>query len=178
MSLAVAAAHSADYLALMTTPRTLKSPVLDPSTITPRTTSAYPTEAFRKVVAGRIKRALGDALALSTFGVNLTRLEPGAASALRHWHRRQDEFVFVLEGELTLITDEGAQILTPGMCAGFPGGVPNGHHLVNRTSTPATYLEIGDRLPGDAAEYPDVDLHVRATSAGPKYSHKDGRPYE
>jgi len=162
----------------MSSPRTLKAPALDPSTVTARTSSAYPTEAFRRVVTGRSKRALGDALGLTTFGVNLTTLASGAASALRHWHRRQDEFVFVLEGELTLVTDEGEQVLGPGTCAGFPGGVPNGHHFVNRTSTPATYLEIGDRLPGDAAEYPDDDLRVRATSAGPKYSHKDDGPYE
>ena len=162
----------------MSTARELKAPALDPSTVTARASSAYPTEEFRKVVSGRFKRALGDALGLTTFGVNLTRLDPGAASALRHWHRRQDEFVFVLEGELTLVTDAGEQLLGPGMCAGFPGGVPDGHHLVNRTSTPATYLEIGDRFPGDAADYPDADLRVRSTSAGWKYQHKDGRPYE
>ena len=155
----------------------LKVPALDPSTIHARTSSAYPTDEFRKITAGRAKRALGDALGLTTFGVNLTTLGPGAASALRHWHRRQDEFVFVIEGELTLVTDAGEQVLGPGMCAGFPGGQENGHHLVNRTSTSATYLEVGDRLPGDAAEYPDVDLRVHATGAGWKYTHKDGRPY-
>jgi uncharacterized cupin superfamily protein len=162
----------------MATSRTISLPALDPALVPARTSSAYPTEEFRKVTAGRAKRALGDALGLTTFGVNLTRLEPGAASALRHWHRRQDEFVYVLEGELTLVTDGGEQVLGPGMCAGFPGGVPNGHHLVNRTDAPALYLEVGDRLPGDAASYPDVDLHVRATGSGWKYSHKDGRPYE
>lgn len=157
---------------------TLRPPALDPATVTPRTSSAYPTDAMRKVTAGRAKRGLGDALGLTTFGVNLTRLEPGAASALRHWHRRQDEFVFVLEGELTLVTDAGEQVLGPGTCAGFAGGVPDGHHLVNRGPAPATYLEVGDRLPGDAADYPDHDLRVRATAAGWKYTHKDGRPYE
>jgi uncharacterized cupin superfamily protein len=157
---------------------TLRPPALDPATVTARTGSAYPTDDFRKATAGRAKRGLGDALGLTTFGVNLTRLEPGAASALRHWHRRQDEFVFVLEGELTLVTDAGQQQLGPGMCAGFAGGVPDGHHLVNRSSSPAVYLEVGDRLPGDAAEYPDVDLRVRATAAGWKYTHKDGRAYE
>jgi uncharacterized cupin superfamily protein len=162
----------------MATSRTISLPALDPALVTPRTSSAYPTEALRKVTAGRAKRALGDALGLTAFGVNLTRLEPGAASALRHWHRRQDEFVYILEGELTLVTDGGEQVLGPGMCAGFPGGVPNGHHLVNRTDAPALYLEVGDRLPGDAASYPDDDLHVRAIAAGWKYSHKDGRPYE
>lgn len=162
----------------MTVPRALKGPALDPSTVPARTASAYPTEEFRQVTAGRAKRALGDALGLTTFGVNLTTLPPGAASSLRHWHRRQDEFVWVLSGELTLVTDEGEQVLGPGACAGFPGGVPNGHHLVNRGAEPATYLEVGDRLPGDAAEYPDVDLRVRATGSRWTYTHTDGRPYE
>jgi len=162
----------------MTTSRTLKAPALDPETVKPRTSSAYPTEELRRATAGRAKRALGDALGLTTFGVNLTRLEPGAASALRHWHRRQDEFVYVLDGELTLVTGDGEQILGPGACAGFPGGVPNGHQLVNRSDRPATYLEVGDRLPGDGAEYPDVDLRVHATATGWRYTHKDGRPYE
>ena len=162
----------------MTVPRTLTRPALDPATVTPRTSSGYPTEEFRTMTAGRAKRALGDALGLTTFGVNLTTLPPGSASALRHWHRRQDEFVFVLEGELTLVTDAGEQVLGPGTCAGFPGGVPDGHHLVNRSATPATYLEVGDRLPGDAVDYPGIDLLVRATPAGWRYTHKDGRPYE
>lgn len=162
----------------MTTLSTSKPCIVDPSTVPARTSSGYPTEEFRKVTAGREKRALGDAVGLTTFGVNLTTLAPGAASALRHWHRRQDEFVFVLEGELTLVTDDGEQVLGRGMCAGFPGGVANGHHLVNRTKSPATYLEVGDRLPGDEVDYPGIDLLVRATPAGWKYTHKDGRPYE
>src|SRR5262245_33639662 len=156
----------------------LHRPALDPTTVPPRTGTGYPTEEMRKAVAGRAKCPLGDALGLTTFGVNLTRLEPGAASALRHWHLRQDEFVYVVEGELTLVTDEGEQVLGRGTCAGFPGGVPNGHHLVNRSSTVAVYLEVGDRLPGDGAEYPDHDLSVRATPAGWRYIHRDGRPYE
>jgi len=109
----------------------LRRPALDPATVPPRTTSGYPTEAMRAVTNGRAKRPLGDTLGLTTFGVNLTRLEPGAASSLRHWHLRQDEFVWVLEGHVTLVTDEGEQVLGPGTCAGFPGGTPNGHHLVN-----------------------------------------------
>lgn len=162
----------------METKTPLRRPALDPTTVIARTSTGYPTEEMRKAVAGRAKRALGDALGLTTFGVNLTRLEPGASSALRHWHRRQDEFVYVLEGAVTLVTDEGEQLLGPGTCAGFPGGIPNGHHLVNRTSAPAVYLEVGDRLPGDGAEYPDHDLTVRATPSGWRYAHKDGRPYE
>jgi uncharacterized cupin superfamily protein len=155
----------------------LDRPALDPMTVTPRTGSGYPTDAMKAAVAGREKRMLGDALGLTTFGVNLTTLQPGAASSLRHWHLRQDEFVFVLEGEVTLVTDEGEQPLGPGACAGFGGGVPNGHQLVNRTSKPATYLEVGDRLPGDGAEYPDHDLRVRSTGSGWKYTHKDGSDF-
>ena len=156
----------------------LARPALDPTTVTPRTGSGYPTDAMKSVVAGREKRMLGDALGLTTFGVNLTTLAPGAASALRHWHLRQDEFVFVLEGEVTLVTDEGEQTLGPGACAGFAGGVPNGHQLVNRTSKPATFLEVGDRLPGDGAEYPDHDLRVRSTGSGWKYTRKDGGDFD
>ena len=156
---------------------TMKRPALDPMTVQPRTGSGYPTDAMKAVVTGREKRMLGDALGLTTFGVNLTTLQPGAASSLRHWHLRQDEFVFVLEGEVTLVTDEGEQPLGPGACAGFGGGVPNGHQLVNRTSKPATYLEVGDRLPGDGAEYPDHDLRVRSTGSGWKYTHKDGSDF-
>jgi len=155
----------------------LHRPALDPATVTARTGTGYPTDEMRKAVAGRAKRPLGDALGLTTFGVNLTTLAPGAASALRHWHLRQDEFVFVLAGEVTLVTDEGEQTLGPGACAGFAGGDPNGHHLVNRTSTPATFLEVGDRLPGDGAEYPDHDLRVRTTGAGWKYTRKDGSDF-
>ncbi len=171
----LARTRAAEYAAVMK--MTSTAPVLDPRTVEARTGSGYPTEEMRRLTVGRSKRALGDALGLTTFGVNLTRLEPGAASALRHWHRRQDEFVYVLEGELTLVTDDGEQVLRPGQCAGFPGGVRNAHHLVNRTSAQAAYLEVGDRLPGDAADYPDHDLCVRATAAGWKYTHKDGSPY-
>jgi len=159
-------------------PKSLERPALDPTTVKPRTGSGYPTDVMKAVTAGREKRMLGDALGLTTFGVNLTTLPPGAASALRHWHRRQDEFVFVLEGELTLVTDEGEQTLGPGACAGFAGGVPNGHHLVNRSSSPATYIEVGDRLPGDGAEYPDHDLRVRSMGSGWKYTRKDGSGFD
>jgi uncharacterized cupin superfamily protein len=159
----------------MTTP--LARPALDPMTVKPSTGSGYPTDAMKAVTAGSEKRMLGDALGLTTFGVNLTTLPPGAASALRHWHLRQDEFVFVIEGELTLVTDEGEQTLGPGACAGFPGGIPNGHHLVNRSTKPATYIEVGDRLPGDGAEYADHDLRVRSTGSGWRYTHKDGSDF-
>ena len=151
-------------------------PALDPDTLAAGSGSNYP-EPYRARVAGRRRKRLGDALGLGNFGVNLTTLKPGAQSALRHWHTRQDEFVYLLEGKLTLVTDAGEQLLTPGMCAGFAAGKADGHHLVNRSGSDAVYLEIGDRTPGDAATYPDDDLAAWATAGGWKFSRKDGTPY-
>ena len=139
--------------------------------------SSYP-EPFATRVAGRVKRPLGDLFGLANFGVNLTRLPPGAISALRHAHTKQDEFVYILEGRPTLRTDEGSMRLAPGMCAGFKAGTGNGHHLVNETREDVVYLEIGDRTPGDGATYPDDDLEAVFVEAGKwKFVHKDGRPY-
>jgi uncharacterized cupin superfamily protein len=154
----------------------LRSPALDPATVNSRVGTIYP-DVFKSVVDGRSKQALGNALGLTNFGVNLTRLKPGAASALRHWHTRQDEFVFIVSGEATLITDEGAQILGPGMAAGFPAGVANGHHLVNRSAADVVYLEIGDRTPGDGGAYPDVDLELKTIDGAMRMFRKDGTPY-
>jgi uncharacterized cupin superfamily protein len=146
---------------------------LDPATVPERTGSSYPAPLDVSCRA-RGKRALGNEVGLTHFGVNLTRLEPGAWSAQRHWHTRQDEFVYVLEGELTLVTDAGEQTLRPGMAAGFPAGAPDGHHLVNRTERTALYLEVGDRTPGDEVHYPDVDLFVDVNF---RMRHKNGDPY-
>lgn len=151
-------------------------PALDPQEVSPSTGSNYPA-AFQRAVAGRVKRRLGDALGLHNFGVNLTTLAPGAGSALRHWHRTQDEFVYVLSGELTLVTEAGEQVLQPGMCAGFPAGKPDGHRLVNRGDSPATYLEVGDRSPGDQVGYPDDDLEARWIENGWRFFRKSGEPY-
>ena len=138
--------------------------------------SRYPPDLLAKVGA-REKRPLGDLFGLSNFGVNLTRLPPGSASALRHAHALQDEFVYVLEGEPTLVTDAGATPLAPGMCAGFPAGTGNAHHLVNRTERDVLYLEIGDRSPGDSASYPDDDLLAALGDDGKwRYTRKDGTP--
>jgi len=153
-------------------------PVLDPMSVTPRTTSPYPTEALRAPLAGRAKRALGEALGLRNFGVNLVHLAPGAHSSARHWHERQDEFIYVLEGEITLVTDAGARALGPGTCAGFPAGKPDGHHLVNRGDSVAIYLEVGDRMPGERVHYPDADLEGRTPNAATRFFHKDGTPYD
>ena len=139
--------------------------------------SNYPPQ-FATAVLGRVKRPLGDLFGLTNFGVNLTRLAPGAATALRHAHTRQDEFVYVLEGNPTLITDDGERILTPGMCAGFKAGTGDGHHLVNRSSGEVVLLEVGDRSPGDVGIYPDDDLQAVLRPDGTwAFTHKDGTPY-
>ena len=122
-----------------------------------RSGTNYPEE-FRAIVAGRSKRVLGNLFNLDQFGVNLTELQPGAASAMRHWHEREDEFIYILSGRPVLITDEGETQLEPGDCAGFKAGVANGHQLVNREATPALYLEVGSRLSGEICHYPDTRL--------------------
>lgn len=139
--------------------------------------SGYP-EKFRSRVDGREKRPLGDLFGLSNFGVNLTRLAPGAQSSLRHAHAKQDEFVYILEGRPTLITNAGEVELEPGMCAGFKAGSGDAHHLVNRSKQDVVYLEIGDRTRGDSATYPDDDMQVMQDAEGNwRYLHKDGTPY-
>lgn len=143
----------------------------------PRTKPSNYPEPFASQVAGRVKRTLGDLFGLKNFGVNHVTLPPGAISALMHRHFRQDEFVYVVEGELVLVTDEGEALLPAGTCAGFPAG-GRAHQLVNRSAAPAAYLEIGDRTPGDSAEYPADDLAAVADPAGGwRFTHKDGRPY-
>jgi uncharacterized cupin superfamily protein len=139
--------------------------------------SGYP-EKFLACVAGREKKPLGDLFDLTNFGVNLTRLAPGSMSALRHAHTRQDEFVYILEGNPTLVTDAGETRLSPGDCAGFKAGTGDGHHLVNRSKTDVLYLEIGDRTAGDGASYPDDDLQAVLGADGKwRYLRKDGTPY-
>lgn len=156
---------------------TLKLPALDPASLAPRQTSAYP-ELFQSRVLPREKRALGAALGLTRFGVNLTTLYPGKESSLRHFHSHEDELVFILEGEVVLRTDEGEQVLVAGMCAGFPAGTTNGHQLVNRSARPARYLEIGNRDPADTAGYSEDDLACVKDGAGAwVFFHRDGTPY-
>lgn len=137
----------------------------------------YP-EPFRQLVAGRRKRKLGDHFGLTNFGVNLTTLEPGAASAIFHCHRAQDEFVYVLEGTATLLFGDEEHELAPGDCMGFRAGTGTGHQLVNRTGLPVTYIEIGDRSPGEQVEYPRDDIAASLRPDGSwRIAHKDGRPY-
>jgi len=155
----------------------LTAPAFDPKELPETSSTGYP-EPYKSRVAGRHRRRLGDAAGLKNVGVNLTRLDPGAESSMRHWHERQDEFIYVLEGEVTLVTDAGRQKLLPGMAAGFPAGKADGHQLVNETKEPAVYLEIGDRTPGDAASYPDVDLAVKMVDSKWVFTHKDGSPFK
>ena len=154
----------------------LKLPALDPEGVKPVEGTNYP-DPYKARVSGRIKRRLGDALGLVHFGVNLTTIRPGAGSALRHWHSREDEFIYIVSGELVLLTDAGEQVLTSGMCAGFPAGKADGHCLVNRSARDAVYLEIGDRDPRDDVFYPDDDLKAIGTPQGRKMTRKDGTPY-
>ena len=146
--------------------------VLDPAVIG----NPYPAPHDRES-AGREKRPLGNALGLRNFGVNLTKLGPGDWSAQRHWHTRQDEFVYIVSGEAILVTDAGERAVTAGQIVGFPAGNPDGHVLINRSGAEVYYLEVGDRLPGDEVIYPDIDL-LRRDDAGVKtFIKKSGQPY-
>jgi uncharacterized cupin superfamily protein len=150
---------------------------LDPGTLPERRGSGYP-EPFRAAVANRAKCALGNAFGLTQFGVNLVHLPPGCWSSQRHWHSHEDEFVLIVDGELTLVTDAGEQPMRPGMVAGFPAGRADGHHLINRTDRPATYLEIGSRCPAvDEAVYSDIDMELRLRDGDHVFVHKNGEPY-
>jgi uncharacterized cupin superfamily protein len=155
----------------------LRGPALDPATLEARTDSGYP-EPYRSRVLPRAKRQLGKALGLQQFGVNLTTLPPGKESSMRHWHTREEEFVYVLEGEVVLVTDAGEQLLRAGCCAGFPAGSGDGHQLVNRSDRPAVYLEVGTRDDdADEVHYPDVDLHYDPRVRRGAFTRKDGTPY-
>lgn len=149
-----------------------KSSSLAPQTITPHVGSTYPAQ-FAASTASRQKRVLGDALGLSAFGVNLTTLPPGCESALRHYHMREDEFIYIVSGELDLVTDDGTQTLSAGMVAGFPGGEKNGHHLINRSADDAVYLEVGNRDPDCQTFYPGLDLMIGPKDADGKRHFKN-----
>jgi len=155
---------------------TLKLPALDPATVEERFRCGYP-EPYRSRIGGRMKRALGDACGLTRFGVNLVSLAPGAQSGLRHWHTLEDEFVYVLEGEVVLVTSDGEQVLRAGMCAGYPAARRDGHHFINRSAGPVRYLEIGSRIDGDNAFYPDDDLMWCESESGTYAARKDGSRY-
>lgn len=151
---------------------------IDAASVPPRAPLMTFPAPLASLMAGRDRRALGDAFGLTRFGVNLTSLKPGSLSAARHSHSLQDEFVYVLEGTPILITNGGETLLHPGMCAGFKAGTGDAHQLVNRTGEDVLYLEIGDRTPGDTVSYPDDDIALVRTSAGGwEIVHKDGSSY-
>lgn len=144
--------------------------------VEPRVGTSYPA-AYSAGSAERLKRVLGDRAGLTQFGVNLTVLPPGQASALRHWHKKEDEFVYILDGEVTLVTDDGEELMTAGMCAGFKAGVAKGHHLVNRSARSASFLEVGSRMQGEEVYYPDEDLHAKMRDGRYVFTDKKGEPY-
>jgi uncharacterized cupin superfamily protein len=150
-------------------------PKVDLSAVPVRSGTGYP-EPFNAACAERTRRRLGDAGGLRDFGVNLMTLPPGRWSSQRHWHSHEDEFVYVLEGELTLVEDAGETVLRPGDCACFPKGSGNGHHLKNNGTALAVYLEVGSRQPDDLTTCSDIDLMSYNTDG--RWLHKDGTPYK
>jgi uncharacterized cupin superfamily protein len=145
---------------------------IDPKTARTSVGSGYPPP-YGAPCAARVRTRLGDAAGLTDFGVNLLRLPPGTWSSQRHWHTAEDEFVYVLEGEVVLVTDAGEETLRPGDCAGFKAGADDGHRLQNRSQTEVVLLEVGSRRAEDAVDYPDIDLRFSPDG----YTHKDGSPY-
>ncbi|MEO8019043.1 MAG: cupin domain-containing protein [Pseudomonadota bacterium] len=151
----------------------LQKPALDPLTLEPRTSCGYP-EPYRSRVTPRAKRALGKELGLTMLGINHTTLPPGKESSMRHWHSHEEEFIYVLSGEVVLRTDAGEQVLKAGTCAGFPLGTTDGHQVVNRSNEPAVYLEMSSRDPRDEPRYSEADLRWNAADAPGIYTRKDG----
>jgi len=151
--------------------------IIDPAGLPRREGSGYPAP-YENPCVDRSKVALGDAGGLTQYGVNLVTLRPGAWSAQRHWHSHEDEFVWIVSGELVLVSDAGETVLTAGMAATSKAGVADGHHLVNRSDADAVYLEVGTRDPADVCSYPDVDLHLEPDGAGGhRFVTKSGEPY-
>jgi uncharacterized cupin superfamily protein len=154
----------------------LQMPKVDIAKVPVRSGSLYPAP-FQPECRERHKQPLGDAVGITQFGVNLARIRPGAASALRHYHEQEDEFVYVLEGELVLVENDGETLLKAGDCAGFKANSGNAHRLVNRSDRDAVYFEVGSRAPRDRVHYPDVDLHLVRDGADRRWLHKSGEPY-
>ena len=146
---------------------------IDPKAVPPSAGSSYPPP-YGAVCAARVRNRLGDAAGLTDFGVNLLRLPPGTWSSQRHWHTAEDEFVYVLEEEVVLVTDAGEETLRPGDCAGFKAGVADGHHLQNRSQSDVVLLEVGSRRAEDAGDYPDIDMRFSPDG----YTRKDGSPFD
>ena len=152
-------------------------PAFDPADVPESNATSYP-EPLRAPNQNRYNRRLGNHAGLKNFGVNLTRIVPGGQSSYRHAHTRQDEFVYVLEGEVVMETNAGAQVLRRGMCAGFPAGTGDAHRFVNRSGADVVLLVVGDRSPDDEVAYPDMDMHARLAADGKyRFTRKDGTPY-
>ncbi|HUN94220.1 MAG TPA: cupin domain-containing protein [Burkholderiaceae bacterium] len=149
-------------------------PKIDLAAVASRSGSGYP-KPFDAPCAARTRQRLGQVGGLRDFGVNRMTLPPGAWSSQRHWHSHEDEFVVVLQGEVTLVEDGGETLLRPGDCAAFPKGSGNGHHLINRSAAPAVYLEVGSRHPDDLTTCSDIDM--MSSNADGRFVHKDGTPY-
>ena len=151
-------------------------PKIDVASVKTEIGTGYP-DPYHVPVAGRARKRLGNAVGLDQFGVNLTRLPPGSQSSQRHWHEGEDEFVYVLEGELVLCEYGGETLLKAGDAAGWKAGTDNGHCLINRSSRDAVYLEVGTRKVRDRVVYPDIDLLNIKDESGPRFTHKSGEPY-
>jgi uncharacterized cupin superfamily protein len=147
---------------------------IDPNAVAAVVGTGYPKPHDAPCVR-RERKVLGDLANLTQFGVNLLRLPPGVWSSQRHWHSAEDEFVFVVKGEVTLVTDDGDEILRAGDCAGFKANESNGHHLQNRSHHDAIVLEVGGRDPRDGAFYSDIDMRIDPGSD--RYTHRDGTPF-
>lgn len=152
-------------------------PKLDLTKVPVKTGSIYPAP-YAEMMAGRSSLRLGDAGGLTQFGVNLVTLEPGALSSLRHWHLAEDEFVMMTQGECLLVQDAGETLMRTGDCAAFPANTPDGHHFINRSDTPASFLVIGSKAKREVATYSDVDMVVTMEAGRAHFTHKDGRDYE
>jgi uncharacterized cupin superfamily protein len=150
-------------------------PRIDIAKVPSQPIASYPKE-FAQVIAGRAKQRIGDVVGLTQFGVNITRIAAGTASALRHWHEQEDEFIYMLDGELVLIENDGETVLRPGDAAGFKAGSGIAHCLVNRTARDAVYLEVGTRAKSERVHYPDVDFVMERDDAGRRWSRKSGEP--
>ena len=157
--------------------KSIEQLIVDPKAIEPDSGSAYPPP-FNKIVGGRHRHRMSPATGLTNYGVNLVRLEPGAASSARHWHTHQDEFVYVVSGTATLVTDEGETALGEGMAAGFPAGNPNGHQVINCGTEDVWYLEVGDRPQNEDVTYPDIDMANAVRDRRPNFTRKDGSEFD
>ena len=152
-------------------------PKIDLAKVPVKTGSIYP-EPYAAQMQGRSSLRLGEAGGLTQFGANLVILAPGARSSLRHWHRNEDEFVMVTEGECVLVQDAGETLMLPGDCAAFPAGDPDGHCFINRSTTEARFLVVGTKAPSEVATYSDVDMVVAMEGGSARFTYKDGTPWD